>query len=78
MKATIKDVARLAGVSRVSQFLNGRFYIMSEKRTRKKIEEAIAELNYRPNQIAKSLKQKNTKIVALICANFSILVFLLI
>lgn len=69
MKATIKDVATLAGVSKstVSQFLNGRFSYMSET-TRKKIEEAIAELNYRPNQIAKSLKQKNTKIVALICA----------
>ncbi len=69
MKATIKDVATLAGVSKstVSQFLNGRFSYMSET-TRKKIEGAIAELNYHPNQIAKSLKQKNTKIVALICA----------
>lgn len=69
MKPTIKDVAEKAGVSKstVSQFLNKRYSYMSEV-TRKKIETAIKELNYYPNQIAKSLKQKDTHLIAFVCS----------
>lgn len=72
MKPTINDVAKHAGVSKstVSQFLNKRYSYMSEA-TRKKIELSIQELAYHPNQIAKSLKQKDTNVIAFICANLS-------
>lgn len=72
MKPTINDVAFEAGVSKstVSQFLNKRYQYMSTT-TRQKIAEAIERLEYHPNQIAKSLKQKNTNVVAFICATLS-------
>lgn len=72
MKPTIKDVADKAGVSKstVSQFLNKRYSYMSEA-TRKKIEAAIKDLNYYPNQIAKSLKQKDTRLIAFVCSTLS-------
>lgn len=77
MKVTMDDVAKHVGVSKstVSQYLNKRYEFMSEK-TRQKVEKAIEELNYHPNLVAKSLKQKKTNMVAIICAslasNFSI------
>jgi LacI family sucrose operon transcriptional repressor len=63
---TITDVARLAGVSKntVSRFLNERGYI-SEK-TRKSIQQAIDTLNYQPNQIARSLTSRSTKLIGLV------------
>ena len=67
---TIADVARHAEVSKstVSQYLNKRYEYMSET-TRKKIEKTIKELNYRPNVVARSLKQKSTFTVGVIVAN---------
>src|SRR3954465_5055821 len=69
---TMADVAKAAGVSKstVSQFLNKRFEYMGEK-TKLKIEEAIAELGYQPNFIARSLKQKRTSMVGIIVANIT-------
>ncbi|MFS0781575.1 LacI family DNA-binding transcriptional regulator [Bacillus sp. 1P06AnD] len=69
-KITMMDVAARAGVSKstVSQYLNKRFEYMS-KDTKKKVEEAIAELGYVPNYIAKSLKQKSTSTIGVIVAN---------
>ncbi|WP_419881974.1 LacI family DNA-binding transcriptional regulator [Peribacillus sp. B-H-3] len=69
-KMTITDVAKRANVSKstVSQYLNKRFDYMSEK-TRKIIEETIEELNYHPNIVARSLKQKATFTVGVIVAN---------
>lgn len=61
--ATLKDVARVTGltVGTVSRVLNNRGYI-SEK-TRKKVYQAMKDLNYRPNEMARSLsKQKNNTI----------------
>lgn len=71
-KVTMADVAKAAGVSKstVSQFLNKRFEYMGEK-TKLKIEEAIAELGYQPNFIARSLKQKRTSMVGIIVANIT-------
>ncbi|KAI7264891.1 hypothetical protein KC345_g8673 [Hortaea werneckii] len=63
----MKEVAERAGVSKstVSQFLNKRFNYMSVD-TKKKIEEAIEELNYIPNEVARSLKHKKTFIVGVV------------
>lgn len=60
---SIKDVAKAAGVSTatVSRVLANNAPIKAE--TRKRVLEAVARLNYRPNLIARSLRaQKSTKI----------------
>ncbi|TCP21282.1 LacI family transcriptional regulator [Scopulibacillus darangshiensis] len=69
-KITISDVARHANVSKstVSQFLNKRYDYMSE-RTKRKIEATIGELNYQPNFVARSLKQKSTFTIGVVVAN---------
>ncbi|WML43155.1 substrate-binding domain-containing protein [Neobacillus sp. PS3-40] len=69
-RVTIADVAKKAGVSKstVSQFLNKRYEYMGEE-TRKKIEEAIKFLDYQPNYIARSLKQKRTSMIGVIVGN---------
>lgn len=61
------DVAVEADVSKstVSQFLSGRFEYMS-KDTRARIEKAIEDLNYVPNNIARSLKTNKTKTIGVI------------
>ncbi len=66
MAVTIHDVAEKAGVSvtTVSRTLNNRGYI--SKDTRKKIAQAIEELNYSPNQLARSLYNARTKIIGLV------------
>ncbi|ASA19453.1 LacI family DNA-binding transcriptional regulator [Paenibacillus donghaensis] len=67
MVITMKEVAERAGVSKstVSQFLSKRYNYMSVD-TKRKIEQAIEELNYIPNEVARSLKQKKTFIVGVI------------
>jgi len=57
-KPTIKDVARVSGVSisTVSNVINNRSSV-SEK-TRKKVLEAIRRLNYKPNKFAQGLSRK--------------------
>lgn len=69
-KITMADVAAHANVSKstVSQYINKRYKFMSES-TKLRIEEAIEELNYRPNIIAKSLKQKTTFTIGVIVSN---------
>ncbi|WP_078382060.1 LacI family DNA-binding transcriptional regulator [Sutcliffiella halmapala] len=69
-KVTMQDVAKKANVSKstVSQFINCRYEYMAED-TKKRIEQAIYELGYIPNQIAKSLKQKKTSTIGVIVAN---------
>lgn len=64
--ATIKDVAKKAGVSAstVSYALNGRRPISSA--TRQRIMEAIQELNYHTNLLARGLVNKRTRIIALL------------
>ncbi len=64
--ATIKDVARLAGVSisTASRALSEKIFV--EPETKKKVLQAVADLNYRPNYLAKGLKEGKTGILALI------------
>ncbi len=64
-RPTIYDVARAAGVSTatVSRALNGTGKIATA--TRAAIEQAVAELGYRPNTIARSLVTKSTQTIAL-------------
>jgi len=64
--ATIKDVAERAGVTvtTVSRVLNNRGYI-SEK-TREKVYEAMKELNYQPNELARSLYRKKSYLIGLL------------
>lgn len=63
---TIHDVAKEAGVSvtTVSRVLNNRGYISSE--TRSKVLNTIDELNYIPNEIARSFFTNESKFIALI------------
>ena len=61
-KITIVDVAEKAGVSKttISRYLNGKYEYMSAE-SRERIGEVIAELGYRPNNLARSLKSKYSK-----------------
>lgn len=69
-RTTIADVAQHANVSKstVSQYLNKRYDYMAEN-TKQRIEDAIKALDYRPNIVARSLKQKSTMTVGVIVAN---------
>lgn len=66
MKPTIKDVAKKANVSisTVSRVINKRGYVHED--TRKLIEKSIAELGFVPNQLARSLTNRSSKIIAVI------------
>ncbi|MFD1776885.1 LacI family DNA-binding transcriptional regulator [Paenibacillus rhizophilus] len=63
---TIKDVALKAGVSvtTVSRVLNNRGYLSEE--LKKKVYGAMEELNYRPNELARSLSRSKSNIIGLI------------
>jgi LacI family transcriptional regulator len=65
-RPTIYDVARLAGVSTatVSRALNGTAAIAAP--TRAAIDDAVEQLGYRPNPIARSLVTKSTQTIALL------------
>lgn len=56
--ANIKDVAKRANVSvaTVSRVINNKGYVNEE--TRMLVEKAIKELNYIPNEVARSLYKK--------------------
>ena len=64
--ATLKDVASLAGVTvtTVSRMMNGRCNVSPA--TRAKIEDAMKELDYHPNEFARGLAKKTSNIIGLI------------
>ncbi len=72
MRATIKDIAKMAGVSpaTVSFILNNKPVSISAK-TREKVLHAVKELNYRPNQLAVSLVTHTTNTIGLIIPDSS-------
>lgn len=63
---TMDDVARTARVAKstVSHVINGTASISDE--TRKAVQQAIRKLNYRPNSLARRLRQKRTAMIGLI------------
>ncbi len=71
MMTNIKDVAKEAGlaVGTVSRVLNNRGYISES--TRKKVYDAMDRLNYKPNEIARSLYRKKSNILGVIVPSVS-------
>jgi len=69
--AGIKDVAKRAGVGvgTVSRMINDSGYVAVE--TREKIEIAMRELSYTPNELARNLFHKRTGIIAVLVPNVS-------
>ncbi|WFE32302.1 LacI family DNA-binding transcriptional regulator [Micromonospora sp. WMMD975] len=65
MRHRLKDVAERAGVSvkTVSNVVNGYQHVRAA--TRARVEEAIAELHYRPNLSARNLRTGRTGVIAL-------------
>jgi LacI family transcriptional regulator, galactose operon repressor len=65
-KATIKDVARLSGVSpmTVSRVINESERVRPQ--TRRRVEEAISELGYVPSRLARGLSRQRTGTIAVI------------
>jgi len=65
MRITIKDVAKLAGVSvgTVSNVFNGKRNVKSE--VKKRVLEASTKLNYTPHAIARKLASKRTNTIGL-------------
>ncbi|KAL3946503.1 LacI family DNA-binding transcriptional regulator [Lentilactobacillus hilgardii] len=68
--ANIKDVAALAGVSvaTISRYLNGELDRMSKK-TAENVRNAIEKLNYVPNSVARQMKTRSSKMIAVIVSN---------
>ncbi|MEW6637947.1 MAG: LacI family DNA-binding transcriptional regulator, partial [Actinomycetota bacterium] len=66
---TIKDVARRAGVSTatVSRVLSGKDFVSEQMRER--VLAAVERLGYRPNALARALREENTKTLGLVIGN---------
>ncbi len=64
--ATVKDVATLAGVSTatVSRVLNGHRNVSAE--TRARVAQAIEQLGYRPNRVARNLRVQSSRTIGVI------------
>ena len=69
--STIRDVAERAGVSTmtVSRVINNSGYISQD--AREHVEAAVAEIDYVPNTLARSLRFKQTKTLALILTDIT-------
>jgi LacI family transcriptional regulator len=69
--STISDVAARAGVSAmtVSRVVNKTGYVRTT--TRARVDRAIAELGYVPNALARQLRSKRTKTLALVVSDIS-------
>lgn len=72
-KVCLKDIAQKVGVSTalVSYVLNNQKQDRISKVVAQKIRDVAIELNYRPNQIAKSLKTSRTHTIGLVVADIS-------
>ncbi|MBC8253064.1 MAG: LacI family DNA-binding transcriptional regulator [Ardenticatenia bacterium] len=69
--STIRDVAERAGVAptTVSRVINSSGYVSAE--TRARVETAIAELHYVPNALARSLRSRKTRLLALVLTDIT-------
>ena len=72
---TIKDVAKLAGVSAstVSRALSNRVFV--EEETRQKVLKAVEELNYRPSVLAKGLREGRSHTLAFLVPDINSLFY---
>ena len=70
-KVTLKNIAEKAGVSvaLVSNYLNHNPSARMTEKTRKKIDSAVAELNYRGSAIARSLRTGKSNIIGYVIVN---------
>ena len=68
---TVLDVAKRAGVApiTVSRVINNSGYI--SQKTRERVEAAVEELGYIPNTLARGLRSKQTKTLALIVTDIT-------
>jgi len=71
MMATLKDVAEKSGVTAttVSRVINNKGYISEE--TRKKVWAVMKEMNYQPNELARSLSKQYTNTIGVIVPHIS-------
>ncbi len=69
--ATLSDIAATIGVApmTVSRVVNKSGYVSEEMRER--VLQAVAEMNYRPNGLARSLKRQRTETVGLVLGDIS-------
>ena len=67
--ARMRDVAQLAGVATmtVSRVINGNTHVSDE--TRERVLNAIKALNYRPNTLARSLREQRSRQIGVIVPN---------
>ena len=72
-KVSLKDIAQKVGVSiaLVSYVLNNKKQGRISEEISKKIRDTAQKLNYRPNQIAKSLKTNKTNTIGLVVADIA-------
>src|ERR1700686_4662501 len=72
---TIREVADLAGVAvgTVSHVVNGSVPV--SEALRRKVQDAIRELNYHPNHVARSLKTSKTRTLGIIVPDMTISFF---
>ncbi|OCA85937.1 hypothetical protein A8F94_13900 [Bacillus sp. FJAT-27225] len=70
IRITINDVAKEANVSKttVSRYLNGKYEYMSEE-TKELLATVIDQMGYRPSNLARSLKAKNSGVIGCIIAD---------
>lgn len=75
MPSTINDVAKLANVSitTVSRVINDNYPV--NKETKARVLEAVKELNYKPNMMARSLITKKTSVIGIIVPGLTNLFF---
>ncbi|MEH7301048.1 LacI family DNA-binding transcriptional regulator, partial [Neobacillus drentensis] len=69
--ATLKEVAQLANVSTatVSNVINNTKHVSED--LKKKVYESMKVLNYKPNEIAKSLKVKQSRLIGILISDIS-------
>jgi LacI family transcriptional regulator len=75
MTASIKDVAKIAGVSTatVSHTINNTRFVSED--IRKKVIAAMAQLGYHPNLVARSLRRQKSKTIGLMIPDISNFVY---
>lgn len=72
-RVTAKDVAEQAGVSRslVSMYLGGNKKVWLSENTKQRIDEVVKTLGYRPNTLARALRNGRTNTIGLLMGGIS-------